>query len=332
VSIQKVKAAAVQATPVFLDLDATLKKALALIDEAASEGAGLILFPEAFLPTYPEWVWRGTVWDEVAQALYGRLLENAIVVPGPVTEAVGEAAARAGAYVAMGVNEREQHGGTVYNTLLTFGPDGSLLGKHRKLMPTGGERLVWGMGDGSTLPVYDTPYGRLSGLICWENYMPLARFALYAQGVDLWMAPTWARGDIWVATLRHVAREGRMYVVGAASVLRGADVPEDVPGADTLYRDRDEWLCDGYSTIVGPNGAVLAGPLVKEEGILYAELDGTRARTVRHEFDPVGHFSRPDVFQLSVDREPRAQMVEPTAAERRRRAARSKARQREAER
>jgi nitrilase len=230
-SMRKVKAAAVQATPVFLDLGATLKKAIALIEEASSEGAELIVFPEAFLPTYPDWVWR-VVWDDVAEALYGRLLENSVVVPGPVTEAIGEAAAQAGSYVAMGVNEREEHGGTVYNTLLTFGPDGALLGKHRKLMPTGGERLVWGMGDGSTLPVYDTPFGRLSGLICWENYMPLARFALYAEGVDVWMAPTWARGDIWVATLRHMGREGRMYVIGVASVLRGADIPDDVPGRD----------------------------------------------------------------------------------------------------
>jgi nitrilase len=145
-----------------------------------------------------------------------------------------------------------------------------------------------GMGDGSTLPVHDTPFGRLSGLICWENYMPLARYALYAEGVDLWVAPTWTRGDIWVATLRHMGREGRMYVVGVASVLRAADVPEGVPGRDALYRDQDEWLCDDYSAIVGPGGEVLAGPLIQMEGILYADLDAARARTVRHEFDPVG--------------------------------------------
>ena len=318
--MQKVKAAAVQATPVFLDLDATVKKAISLIEEAAGEGAGLIVFPETFIPTYPDWVWRGTVWDDVAEALYGKLLESSVVVPGPVTETIGEAAAAAGAYVAMGVNEREEHGGTVYNALLTFGPDGSLLGKHRKLMPTGGERLVWGMGDGSTLPVYDTPFGRLSGLICWENYMPLARYALYAEGVDVWVAPTWARGDIWVATLRHLAREGRMYVVGVASSLRGADVPQDVPGRDRLYPRDDEWMCDGYSAIVDPEGKVLAGPLVKEEGILYAELDAARARTVRHQFDPVGHYSRPDVFQLVVDRRARPRVAESTGTDRRDRA------------
>src|SRR5437763_4476786 len=223
--MQKVKAAAVPATPVFLDLDATVKKAISVNEEAAVEGAGLIVFPESFIPTYPDWVWRGTVWDDVAEALYGKLLESSVVVPGPVTETIGEAAAAAGAYVAMGVNEREEHGGTVYNALLTFGPDGSLLGKHRKLMPTGGERLVWGMGDGSTLPVYDTPFGRLSGLICWENYMPLARVAMYEQDVDILLAPTWDNSDVWVASMRHIAKEGRCYVLGITSCLRGSDVP-----------------------------------------------------------------------------------------------------------
>jgi len=300
--MQTVRVAAVQAAPVFLDREATVEKASRLIEEAASEGAGLIAFPEAFIPTYPDWVWRGGVWDELAGQLYGRLLENAVVVPGPTTEAVGKAARKAKAFVSMGVNETDEHGSTVYNAQLTFGPDGRLLGKHRKLVPTGGERLVWGMGDGSTLAVYDTPFGRLGGLTCWENYMPLARYAMYAEGVDVWVAPTWARGDVWVATLRHIAREGRVYVIGVASALRGADVPAGVPGRDRLYGDEEEWMCDGYSAIVGPDGEVLAGPLVKEEGILYAEIDAGTARASRYEFDPVGHYARPDVFKLSIDR------------------------------
>ncbi len=199
----------------------------------------------------------------------------------------------------MGVNERD--GATLYNTQVYFGPDGSLLGKHRKLMPTGGERLVWGYGDGSTLVTFDTPFGRLGGLTCWENYMPLARYAMYAQGIDVWCAPTWDTSDVWVPTLRHIAKEGRVFVIGVAPLLRGSDVPRDIPGVDKRYGGEDDWMSRGLSAIVGPEGEVLAGPLVEEEGILYAELDASVARASRFKFDPVGHYSRPDVFRLVVD-------------------------------
>jgi nitrilase len=175
-------------------------------------------------------------------------------------------------------------------------------------MPTGGERLVWGMGDGSDLDVFDTPFGRLGGLICWENYMPLARYALYAKGIDLWAAPTWDNSDVWVPTLRHIAKEGRVHVIGVAPLLRGSDVPADLPGRDQLYGGEDDWLSRGMSTIVGPRGEILAGPLVEQEGILYAELDPARARAVRAEFDPVGHYARPDVFRLVVDARRRVQV------------------------
>ena len=303
--MRKVTAAAVQATPVFLDREATVERSCKLIEEAGVNGAGLIVFPETFIPTYPDWVWRAPAWDGPSADLYGRLLENAVEIPSHTTDAIGKAAKRAKAHVAMGVNEREPNGGTVYNTHVYFGPDGKILGKHRKLMPTGGERLVWGMGDGSTLEVYDTPFGRLGGLTCWENYMPLARYAMYAKGIDVWVAPTWDQGDSWVATLRHIAKEGRVFVVGVAPLLRGSDVPEDVPGRSDLWGGEDDWMNKGYSTIVGPGGDVLAGPLVEEEGILYAELDTAVARRARHEFDPVGHYSRPDVFHLTVDARPK---------------------------
>jgi nitrilase len=299
--MEKVMAAAVQATPVFLDRDATVGKAVTLIAEAGSKGAGLIVFPETFVPTYPDWVWRAPAWDGVSDALYGRLLENSVVVPSPATEAIARAAKKARAYVSMGVNERERDGGTIYNTQLYFGPDGSYLGKHRKLMPTGGERLVWGYGDGSTLSVFDTPFGRLGGLTCWENYMPLARYAMYQQGIDVWCAPTWDTSDVWVSTLRHIAKEGRVFVIGVAPLLRGSDVPDDVPGRGELWGGDDDWMSRGLSTIVGPQGQVLAGPLVEEEGILYAELDAATARSSRYQFDPVGHYSRPDVFRLTVE-------------------------------
>jgi nitrilase len=298
--VRKVTAAAVQATPVFLDRDATVAKACDLIKEAGRGGAGLVVFPETFIPTYPDWVWRAPVWDGPSPALFGRLLENSVEVPGPATDAIAKAAKQAKAYVSMGVNERDPNGSTIYNTQVYVAPDGSILGKHRKLMPTGGERLVWGMGDGSTLEVFDTPFGRLGGLTCWENYMPLARYAMYAKGVDVWVAPTWDQGDTWVATLRHIAKEGRVFVIGVAPLLRGSDVPDDVPGRD-LWGGEDDWMNRGYSSIVAPSGELLAGPLVEEEGILYAELDAADARASRHEFDATGHYSRSDIFRLAVD-------------------------------
>lgn len=301
-SAQQVTAAAVQATPVFLDREATTAKACDLIDEAAGKGAGLICFPEAFIPTYPEWAWRRPPWSD--SDLFPLLLENSVSVPGKATESLGRAAARAEAYVTIGINERADKGSTIYNTLLFFGPDGALLGKHRKLMPTGAERLVWGTGDGSTLRVYETPFGRLGGLICWENYMPLARSSLYAQGIDIYVAPTWDTSDVWVPTLRHIAKEGRIYVIGICCVLRESDVPSSVPGRDELYPS-DDWMARGLSTIVGPDGEVVAGPLIEEEGILVAKLNANRARASRQQFDPVGHYARPDVFHLQVDARPK---------------------------
>ncbi|MGH9222939.1 MAG: carbon-nitrogen hydrolase family protein [Acidimicrobiales bacterium] len=198
--MEKVTAAAIQSSPVFLDRDATVEKACGLIGKAAADGAGLVVFPETFVPAYPDWVWRSRPWDDGPADWYARLLDQSVVLPGPATEALGEAARRAEAYVCIGVNERDPAGTTLYNTLAYFGPDGSLIGKHRKLMPTGGERLVWGMGDGSTLPVFETPFGRFGGLTCWENYMPLARAAMYAQGIDVYLAPTWDNSDATPST------------------------------------------------------------------------------------------------------------------------------------
>ena len=306
----RVKVAAVQAAPVFLDLEASLQKALALLEKAAAEGAQLVVFPEAFLPAWPAWV------DEVLPgedaAWHVRLLEQSVVVPGPVTERLGAAARDAGVLLVMGVDEREEHGSTVYNTLLYFDPDGRLLGKHRKLMPTHAERLVWGMGDGSDLEVHQTAVGRVGGLICWENLMPLARFAMYAHGVDIWVAPTLATHEPWVASMRHIAREGACHVIGTAPAARFSDLPDSVPERDRLWRGaepHDDWMLDGYSVIADPAGTVLAGPLVREEGILYAELDLAAARARRRLFDPVGHYNRPDVFRLMVDDRPKPHLV-----------------------
>jgi nitrilase len=307
--MERVVVAAVQSSPVFLDRDATVQKATDLIEKAAAEGAGLIVFPEAFVPAYPDWVWRSKPWHDGPAEWTSRLIEESVVVPSPATVALGEAARSGGAYVCIGVNEREATGTTMYNTLLYFGPDGTLLGKHRKLMPTGGERLVWGMGDGSTLVVLDTPFGRLGGLTCWENYMPLARMAMYAQGIDIYLAPTWDNSDVWVPTVRHIAKEGRVFVVGVSPCLRGSDIPSHIPGRDDLYGGDDDWLSRGNSVIVGPEGQLLAGPLEGAEGIVVAELDATEARTSRRQFDPTGHYARPDVFQLHVDTRPRPPVV-----------------------
>ena len=215
-----------------------------------------------------------------------RLFDQAVVVGSPATEVLAETAGRLGIWLSVGVDERDDKDSTIYNTLLHFAPDGSLAARHRKLMPTGGERLVWGMGDGSTLKVLDTGFGRLGGLICWENYMPLARAALYAQGVDVYLAPTWDNSEVWVPTLRHIAKEGRTYVIGITSCLRAADLPADLPGRAALYGDADDWLSRGNSAIIGPEGEILAGPLIGEEGVLYAEIDAGRARSSRQQFDP----------------------------------------------
>ncbi|HVM14468.1 MAG TPA: carbon-nitrogen hydrolase family protein [Egibacteraceae bacterium] len=299
--VAPVTIAAVQATPVFLDREATVARVCGLVGEAAAAGAGLVVFGEAFVPGYPDWVWRTRPWSQEATALFARLQDQAVVVGGPATDAVGAAASAAGVHVAVGVNERDLHGSTLYNTLLLFGPDGTVVHRHRKLMATGGERLVWGTGDGSTLQAADTPFGRVGGLICWENYMPLARAALYAQGVDILLAPTWDTSEVWVPTLRHIAKEGRVHVIGVAPLLRGSDLPGDVPGRDDLWGGKQDWMSRGLSTIVAPDGSVLAGPLAEEEGILLATVDATVGRVARQQFDPCGHYARPDVLRLQVD-------------------------------
>ena len=237
--------------------------------------------------------------------LFQRYWENTADVPGPWTERLGEAARKAGAYVALGVIERDgsPRGGTLYCTLLYFSPSGVLLGKHRKLVPTAAERLIWGQGDGSTLTVIETPYGRVGGLICWENYMPLARMALYGKGVDLYLAPTADPRDSWQATMRHIACEGRCFVLACNQFVTRSMYPADLPCRHELDGG-PEVLCRGGSMIVGPLGNVLAGPLFDAEGILYADLDLTEISRARYDFDVTGHYARPDVFRLTVNERP----------------------------
>ena len=305
--MSSVTIAAVQAAYVLMDQEATLAKAVELLATAAAGGSRIVVFPEVFIPGNPVWIDGQPIWDGDG-AWYAMLVDQAVTVPGPVTDRLGVAAQDAGVYLVMGVDEREPHGATIYNTTLYFGPDGGLLGKHRKLMPTGSERTVWGMGDGSTLPVIDTPYGRLGGLTCWKNYMPLARFHLYASGVDIWVAPTLDGGDGWVATMRHFALEGRCYVVGVNPCMHLDQIPMGFLDRDRVWHPHGEngqWVEPGNSIIVDPTGTILAGPARHEETILTAEIELSAVHAARRYFDPVGHYHRPDIFQLAVDTRPR---------------------------
>ena len=301
-----VRAAVVQAAPAILDRAATVEKTARLVEEAAGQGARLILFPEAFIPAYPRGLTFGTVVGsrtEAGRRAYARYWDQSVDVPGPETDAIGAAARAAEAYGAVGVIERSAgvRGGTLYCTLLYFGPDGRLLGKHRKLKPTAAERLIWGEGDGSTLATVATEFGTVGGLICWENYMPLARMAMYSKGVDVYLAPTADGRDSWQATLQHIALEGRCFVLGCNQFVAREMMPPDweelAPGPDVL--------CRGGSAIVGPLGQYLAGPLWDREGILTADLCLDAVTEARYDFDVVGHYNRPDVFQLTVNEQPR---------------------------
>jgi nitrilase len=303
-----VKVAVVQAAPVLFDLPATLEKIRRLILQSAASGAKLVLFPEAFIPAYPRGLSFGMVVGQRSREgrdQWQRLFEGAVEVPGPAAEAIGAASREAGVYTVIGVVERESQvgRGTLYCTLLYFGPDGRLLLRHRKLKPTGSERLIWGEGDGSTLEVLPTKIGRIGGLICWENYMPMARMALYGQGIEVYLAPTADHRDSWQATLRHIACEGRCFVLGCNQFVTKAMYPDDWAGLEEL-RGQPEVICRGGSAIYSPLGEVLAGPVYDREEVLVAELDFGEVVRGKLDFDPVGHYARPDVFQLSVNRRP----------------------------
>ena len=307
--------AAVQASYVLMDRDATIDGLAVLTKEAAANGARLVVFPEAFVPGDPIWKDAGPIW-EGDDDWYRLLVDQAVVVPSAATDRLGSIAREHGVTLVVGIDERDLNLATIYNSILYFGPDGGLLGKHRKLVPTGSERTVWGMGDGSMLQVVDTEVGRVGGLICWENYMPLARFYLYSQGIDVWVAPTLALGDGWVSTMRHIARENRMYVVGVNPALRVDQIPQGFPDRDKVWRIEEgdpEWVSPGNSVIVDPLGQLLAGPARHEETILYAEIDPGVVQSSRRYFDPTGHYNRPDVFRLTVDTRPRPAVSEITA-------------------
>jgi nitrilase len=298
-----VHAAVVQAASVAFDREQTLEKAGDLTADAARRGAQLVVFPEAFVAGYP----RGSTYGNTIGARttegreeYRRYWASAVGVPGSAVDALGEIARQNGVYLVMGVIERE--GGTLYCTVLFFAPTGRYLGKHRKLMPTAAERLVWGFGDGSTLPVFATDIGKLGAVICWENYMPLLRTAMYGKGIQLYCAPTADGRDSWLATVRHIACEGRCFVLSCNQFARRRDYPTDF--ATVGPDDPDAVLSRGGSCIIGPLGDVLAGPDYEGETILVADLDLDEIARAQLDFDAVGHYGRPDVFRLEVNERP----------------------------
>ena len=293
--------AAIQISPAFLDRDASVDRACDAIARAGARGARLVVFPEAFIPGYPLWVWSVAAGQtRELRDLYAELLDQAVTIPSAAVDRLCEAARTAGVYVAIGINERnvEGSGTSLYNALLFIAADGGILGVHRKLVPTAGERLVHAQGDGSTLTVYDTPLGGLAGLICWENYMPLARQALYASGVHVYVAPTWDRGEPWLSTLRHIAKEGRVYVIGCCSAVRPEDIPDRFAFKAAVPVSATGWINPGDSTIVDPDGKVLAGPLHEQQDMLLAEVDPQRIVGPRWQLDVAGHYARPDVLEL----------------------------------
>lgn len=303
-----VQVAVVQAAALPFDTEACIDKAVRLIGKAAATGAKVILFPEAFIPGYPKGLNYGLVVgarDAAGREEFRIYLDAAIEIPGPHTERLGEAAAAHGSYLVMGVIERER--GTCYCTVLFFGPDGQLLGKHRKLMPTALERMIWGFGDGSTLAVVESPYGRIGSVICWENYMPMLRMAMYSKNVALYCAPTADDRDTWLASMQHIALEGRCFVLTACQFIRKKDFPDTV--RVSLGDSPDAVLMRGGSAIISPLGKVLAGPCFEGETILTALLDLNDIGRGKFDFDVAGHYSRPDIFQLHINEAPMRPVV-----------------------
>ncbi|MCF8364385.1 MAG: carbon-nitrogen hydrolase family protein [Bacteroidales bacterium] len=305
----KIRVAVVQATPVIFNLDETFEKTVDLIHACKKQKAGLILFPESFIPAYPRGLNFGAIvgkrTDE-GRRLWQRYSDNSVEVPGPVTDLIGQAAKNAQAFIAIGVTEKDKISGTLYCTLLYFSPSGKLIGKHRKLKPTGTERVIWGEGDGSTLITFDTGIVKIGGLICWENYMPEARLSLYKKGVQIYLAPTADARESWQSTLKHIAMEGRCFVLGCNQFVKKSDYPADlIP----LLPDEPEVMSKGGSVILSPLGKIIEGPVWGEEKILFTDIDLDEITRAKMDFDVIGHYARPDVFNFEVPDQPETIIV-----------------------
>lgn len=303
--MENVRVAVVQAAPIIMDKKATLEKLVTLTHQAAGKGAKLVLFPEAFVPAYPRGLTFGTFIgsrSEAGRKDFARYWENALAVPSTETDILAKTAAEAGVYLVVGVIEKDVTlgSGTLYCTTLYFSPDGSYLGKHRKLKPTASERIIWGEGDGSTLTAVNTPYGPMGGLICWENYMPLARMAMYEKGVTLYLAPTADSREEWQATIRHIALEGRCFVLSCNQFVTKSMYPTDLACYEEL-ESLPEMMCRGGSAIIDPLGRYVAGPVWEKEEILLGDLNLSLIPQAKFDFDVVGHYARPDIFQLIIN-------------------------------
>jgi nitrilase len=301
-------AAVVQDCPVVFDRDKTLDKIADLTSDAAKTGAQLVVFPEAFVSSYPKGLDFGArIGGRSAEGrqYFGRYYDSAVDISGPGIDRLATIAGDNEVYLVVGIIERDR--GTLYCTVVFCSPDGKYLGKHRKLMPTGMERIIWGFGDGSTLPVFDTPLGRLGAVICWENYMPLMRTAMYGKGIQLYCAPTADDRDNWHSSMIHVALEGRCFIFSCCQYLTRGDCPEAYPAIQG--DDPQTVIMRGGSAIISPLGKVLAGPLYNERGILTAEIDTDEIARGKYDFDVVGHYARPDVFRLHVNEKPTPPVV-----------------------
>lgn len=300
------KIAIVQTPPVFLDLEKTIEKTCDLINEASNNGADLVMFPEAYLPGYPSWVWRLRPGGDMGKCkdLHHQLFKNSIDLNSNGLSKIQETVEKCNVTLAIGFHEinGEASGATLYNSYAVIGPDGKILNVHRKLIPTNPERMVWGWGDASGLNVVDTPAGKIGTLICWENYMPLSRYSLYAQGVEVYLAPTWDCGDGWQATMRHIAREGGCWVAGTSTAIQCSDIPDTVAHKEEVFPDPDNWMSEGGAVFYEPFGGAVAGPMNKEKGILYSEYDLSKVIDGRRSMDIAGHYARPDIFELTVNK------------------------------
>ena len=304
-----VRVAAVQEPGVYFDRDGSIARAVDLVERAAADGVELMVFPEAWIPGYPDFVWGlppsngpGDV-----ERLYLQLFANAVDLASDQLAPIQAAAREHHVVVVMGINERasEMSAGTLFNTAVTIDATGEILNVHRKVMPTNGERTIWGFGDGRGLNVVDTAVGRVGVLLCWENFMPLARAAIYSQNVEIYCAPTADHRENWLATMQHIGREGSTWVIGVGPAVEDRDIPDDLIAREQIAPGDGEWLAPGNGIVCSPTGEVVAGPMRREKGFLIADIDLTEVRAARRTFDSVGHYSRPDIFQLNVNRSER---------------------------